>query len=94
MGKSNRIGKAGEELGFAQIVIKEGAAAKVTRTGRGHDFKAERYDVFTGETHETFYEVKAGEHPQLSELQKKTQAELGEKYVVQKVHLPFNKDLY
>ena len=74
--------------------ITEGFGAKITRTGKGHDFKSERYNFYTGEIEETYYEVKAGENPRLSDLQKETQAELGDKYVVHRVHLPFNKDLY
>lgn len=94
MGKSNRIGKAGEELGLIQISFNEGFGAKITRTGRGHDYKSERYNIITGKTETRYYEIKAGKHPRQSKLQKETQAKLGKKYVLHRVNLPFNEDFY
>jgi hypothetical protein len=94
MRKSNRVGKAGEELGYIQIAIQEGFAAKIRRTGVGHDYKSEKYNFYTGEWEETYHEIKAGKHPQLSERQKEAQRKLGDKYRVHRVNLPFNPDLY
>ncbi len=92
--KSNRIGRAGEDLARIRIGIREGMAARVTRTGRGHDFKAERYNPFTGATETTYYEVKTGPNARQTPLQKQMQEELGDDYEVMRVNLPFNPDLY
>jgi hypothetical protein len=93
MGKPHRIGKAGEELGLIQIALQEGITAKIARTGRGHDFKSERYDPYSGECEETFYEIKVGDTP-LTKLQRQTKEDLGNQYRVHRVDLPFDHDLY
>jgi len=92
--KSNRIGKAGEELGLIQIAIREGFGARISRTGIGHDYKSERYNFYTGKSEDTYHEIKTGKHAQLSERQRQAQRKLGDKYRVHRVNLPFNPDLY
>ena len=57
---------------------------KVTRTGKGHDLKAEKTDLFTGKKKTTFIEVKTG-NSKLSKLQRRKQRRLGDKYVVERV---------
>ena len=46
------------------------ALEEVERTGRGHDLKTRRHNIFTGKTETTYYEVKTG-NSRLSELQEK-----------------------
>ncbi len=57
---------------------------KVTRTGKGHDLKAEKKDWFTGENRAKYIEVKTG-NSKLSKLQKKKQGQIGGKYVVERL---------
>ncbi len=57
---------------------------KVTRTGKGHDLKAEKRDLFTGEKETKYIEVKTG-NSKLSKLQKKKRGRLGKKYVVERL---------
>jgi hypothetical protein len=92
MNKSNRIGKFGEEIARIQIAIKEGAAAKITRTGRGHDYKSERPNIYTGEIETKYYEVKTGKYARLSKLQRQCKKELGDDYIEHRVHLSINPD--
>jgi len=56
---------------------------KVTRTGKGHDLKAEKKDWFGNKTTK-YIEVKTG-NSKLSKLQKKKRGRLGEKYVVERL---------
>ena len=60
----------------------EFAGYRVTRTGRGHDLKAQRRDPLTGEKETKFIEVKTG-NSRLSNLQRKKQRQYGERYVVE-----------
>lgn len=93
--RSNRIGKAGEELGLGQIALREGFTARITRTGRGSDCRAERWNPLTGRNEVRYYEIKAGKHARLSKLQRQTRSRMGaKKYRVHRVDLPFNIDLY
>ncbi len=55
----------------------------VTRTGKGHDFKAEKKDWFGNKTTKHI-EVKTG-NSKLSKLQKKKRGQLGDKYVVERL---------
>jgi len=73
-------GRAGEKK------IKEGyefSGYKVTRTGKGHDFKAEKKDWFGNKTTKHI-EVKTG-NSKLSKLQKKKRGQFGDKYVVERL---------
>lgn len=56
---------------------------KVSRTGKGHDLKAEKKDWFGNKTTK-YIEVKTG-NSKLSKLQKKKQGYLGDKYVVERL---------
>jgi len=60
---------------------------KVSRTGRGHDWKAERKDWLTGKKETKYIEVKTtkNENPRLSDLQKKKKRQFGKRYVVEEV---------
>src|SRR5574337_208122 len=74
-------GKDGEE----QVRRKyEFNGYKVTRTGKGHDFKAEKQDWLTGKKDTKYIEVKNTRgDPRLSNLQKKKKKQFGRKYVVE-----------
>jgi len=61
----------------------EFSGGKVTRTGKGHDFKVETKDWF-GKKTTKHIEVKTG-NSKLSKLQKKKQRRLGDKYVVERL---------
>lgn len=70
---------------------------KVKRTGRGHDFKAERKDWLTGKKETKVIEVKTTKNsPRLSELQKKKKRQYGRNYVVEELEPtpfgPISKD--
>ncbi len=56
---------------------------KVSRTGKGHDLKAEKKDWFGNKTTK-YIEVKTG-NSKLSKLQKKKRDYLGDKYVVERL---------
>ncbi len=56
---------------------------KVSRTGKGHDLKAEKKDWFGNKTTK-YIEVKTG-NSKLSKLQKKKRGHLGDKYVVERL---------
>jgi hypothetical protein len=56
---------------------------KVSRTGKGHDLKAEKKDWF-GKKTTKYIEVKTG-NSKLSKLQKKKRGYLGDKYVVERL---------
>ena len=73
-------GKAAEDETMASYRVLGGYQVK--RTGRGHDFKATRQDVFTGKKETKYVEVKSG-NAQLSKLQKKTKGKKGN-YVVER----------
>ena len=61
----------------------EFSGGKVTRTGKGHDFKVVTKDWFGNKTTKHI-EVKTG-NSKLSKLQKKKQSRLGDKYVVERL---------
>jgi hypothetical protein len=63
---------------------------KVERTGKGHDFKAERKDWLTGKKETKYIEVKTG-NSKLSDLQRKKKRQYGRsKYVEERLdHTPF-----
>ncbi|HXT82745.1 MAG TPA: hypothetical protein VN704_00095 [Verrucomicrobiae bacterium] len=63
---------------------------KVKRTGRGHDFKAEKRDWLTGRKETKYIEVKTG-NSKLSDLQRKKKRQFGRgKYVEERLdHTPF-----
>ena len=73
-------GKAGERKIREKY---EFSGGKVTRTGKGHDFKVETKDWFGNKTTKHI-EVKTG-NSKLSKLQKKKQSRLGDKYVVERL---------
>jgi len=55
----------------------------VERTGRGHDYKVTRQDIWTGHTgRPTYVEVKSSSTAPLSDLQKRRQAQMGSRYKV------------
>ncbi len=58
---------------------------KMTRTGRGHDYRATRKNWRTGKTETKYVEVKTG-NSQLSSLQEKKKKQLGSKYVEERVN--------
>ncbi len=58
---------------------------KMTRTGRGHDYRATRKNWRTGKTETKYVEVKTG-NSQLSPLQEKKKKQLGSKYVEERVN--------
>ncbi|WP_371504513.1 hypothetical protein [Nitrosopumilus adriaticus] len=74
-------GKAGERKIKEEY---EFSGYKVTRTGKGHDLKAEKKDWFTGQKKTKYIEVKTG-NSKLSKLQKKKRGHLGDKYVVERL---------
>lgn len=74
-------GKAGERKIKSEY---EFSGYKVTRTGKGHDLKAEKEDWFTGKKKTKYIEVKTG-NSKLSKLQKKKRRQLGDKYVVERL---------
>ncbi len=80
--------KANQEQGKAgEIQTKtnwEWNGWKMTRTGRGHDYRATRKNFFTGKTETKYVEVKTG-NSKLSTLQKKKKKQLGSKYVVERL---------
>ena len=79
-------GKGGEEHIKSKY---EFNGYKVTRTGKGHDFRAEKRDWWTGKKESKVIEVKTGNSP-LSDLQKKKKRQYGSKYVVERLdHTPF-----
>ena len=55
---------------------------KMTRTGKGHDYKATRTDQRTGRKKTEYVEVKTGD-AKLSPLQKKKKRQYGRRYVVE-----------
>jgi len=57
---------------------------KMTRTGKGHDYRATRKNWRTGKTETKYVEVKTG-NSQLSPLQKKKKKQLGSKYVEERI---------
>ncbi len=74
-------GKAGERKIKKEY---EFSGYKVTRTGKGHDFKAEKKDWFTGKKKTKYIEVKTG-NSKLSKLQNKKRGQFGNKYVVERL---------
>ena len=82
-----QVNKENQEQGRAgEKKIKEEyefSGYKVTRTGKGHDFKAEKKDWFGNKTTKHI-EVKTG-NSKLSKLQKKKRGRLGDKYVVERL---------
>ena len=67
--ENRRRGRAAEEAYIARAQL---AGFEVERTGRGHDFRVRRRDLFTGRvTYSGVREVKSGK-ARLSPLQKKT----------------------
>lgn len=74
-------GKAGERKIREEY---EFSGYKVTRTGKGHDLKAEKKDWFIGKKKTKYIEVKTG-NSKLSKLQKKKQSRLGDKYIVERL---------
>lgn len=58
---------------------------KMTRTGKGHDYRATRKNWGTGKTETKYVEVKTG-NSQLSDLQKKKKKQFGRKYVEERVN--------
>ena len=58
---------------------------KMTRTGKGHDYRATRKNWRTGKTETKYVEVKTG-NSQLSPLQQKKKQQLGSKYVEERVN--------
>jgi transketolase len=57
---------------------------KVTRTGKGHDYRVTRKNWTTGKTETKYVEVKTG-NSQLSPLQRKKKKQFGSKYVEERV---------
>ena len=82
-----QVNKENQEQGRAgEKKIKEEyefSGYKVTWTGKGHDFKAEKKDWFGNKTTKHI-EVKTG-NSKLSKLQKKKRGRLGDKYVVERL---------
>ena len=72
-------GKRGEERVKTQ---RELQGWKMTRTGKGHDYKATRTNHLTGKKEAEYVEVKTG-NAKLSPLQKKKKRQYGNKYVVE-----------
>jgi hypothetical protein len=63
-------GKAAEDLFVFQHTL---AGHEVVRTGRGHDFRVRKRNLFTGEVLKSeVHEVKSSKKAPLSKLQKKT----------------------
>ncbi len=73
-------GKQGEESVKSNY---ESRGYKVKRTGKGHDYKVSKRDLFTGKKESKYVEVKTG-NSKLSKLQKKKKARLGSRYVVER----------
>jgi hypothetical protein len=74
-----RRGRAAEQEETSNDLIMGGWSSK--RTGRGHDYKQERFDILSGKREERFKEIKSG-RAKLSSLQKEKQRKLGKKFVV------------
>jgi|SaaInlStandDraft_5_1057022.scaffolds.fasta_scaffold39812_2 hypothetical protein len=74
-------GKAGETQ---TKTVWEWDGWKMTRTGRGHDYRATRKNPITGKTETKYVEVKTG-NSKLSTLQRKKKKQLGSKYVVERI---------
>ena len=74
-------GKIGEERIKAKY---ERDGYEVTRTGKGHDYKATRRNLLTGKKESRYIEVKTG-NSQLSPLQKKKRRQFGNRYVEERV---------
>ena len=75
-------GKAGEEQVKAKY---EFNGYKVTRTGKGHDYRATKKNWWTGKRETKYVEVKTG-NSKLSPLQRKKKKQLGSKYVEERVN--------
>ena len=75
-------GKAGEEQVKAKYELN---GYKVTRTGRGHDYRATKKNWLNGKRETKYVEVKTG-NSKLSPLQKKKKRQLGSKYVEERVN--------
>ncbi len=73
-------------LGEASVALKYVLAGyDVERTGRGHDFRVTKRDLFTGKkVDEVFIEVKTG-GSRLSRKQKEEKQRYGKKYRVERV---------
>lgn len=75
-------GRFGEEYAKLQAAL---WGYKLKRTGRGHNFLAERTDIsapFSGKKERVYVEVKRGPHARLSKLQKKRKKKLKGRYAV------------
>ena len=74
-------GKAGEEQVKAKYELN---GYKVTRTGKGHDYRATKKNWWTGKRETKYVEVKTG-NAKLSPLQRKKKKQYGSKYVEERV---------
>ena len=83
MNRDNQAqGRAGEEQVKAKYELN---GYKVTRTGKGHDYRATKRNWFTGKRETKYIEVKTG-NSKLSPLQRKKKKQLGSKYVEERVN--------
>ncbi len=73
-------GREGERKARAKY---EMVGYEVTRTGKGHDFKATKRDPISGKKSTIYVEVKTG-NSKLSPLQKKKQKQLSGRYKVER----------
>ena len=74
-------GKAGEEQVKAKYELN---GYNVTRTGKGHDYRATKKNWWTGKRETKYVEVKTG-NAKLSPLQRKKKKQYGSKYVEERV---------
>jgi hypothetical protein len=79
-------GKSGEQQVVARYRLN---GWKMTRTGTGSDYRATRKNPRTGKSESKLVEIKSG-NAKLSPLQEKKKAQMGSKYVVERVQVnPF-----
>ena len=80
----NRVrGKMAEDNFVAAETLKGNT---VTRTGRGHDFKVTRRNVWGKARGTTYHEVKSSRRAPVSRLQKKMKRKLKGRYRVERPH--------